>query len=372
MSNDITKQSSSMLVNSSIFIEKLSKYAEATKLEFDDYQKTCVANAIRKTDETLVNSGLSWNDLEVNNVFNVLQQIGFLRLNPSANEVGLMTRNQKRGDKWVKVLEAMIMSNGNDTILKTFGQDVDTFKSYDVFEGDESSGVEYNGWEVVLPKYKPMYKSKKVLYAVYIIRKNDGEFEISISEREDAKISLLANARTNMGSNVDNDLLRELNKLTLDEILGNPKWADYKLKGKYGESPLFSPAWTSPISSERMVSRKLRNHAIRRYPKNFDTTEVAELYQQTFEDEKYIKEDVIEHVENKMLETQKDFNEKANVEKINVKKTGEKFEVKEENEEEKLEKIPKVKKEKEIKQEEIIETEIVEEENVVEDAPDWL
>jgi hypothetical protein len=362
MKQDITKQSSSMLVHSNAFIEKLSKYAEATKLDFDEYQKTCVANAIRKTDDMLASSGMSWNDLDVNNVFNVLQQIGFLRLNTSANEVALITRNQKRGDDWVKTLEAMVMSNGNDTILKTFGQDVDTFKSYDVFEGDDFTGVEYDGWEVKLPKFKPNFKSRKVLYAVYIIRKTDGEFEVAISEREDAKVSLIAHAKSNMGKDVDEDLLRELSKLSLDEILGDKKWLDYKLKSKYGDRPLFSPAWTNPMNTEKMISRKLRNHAIRRYPKNFDKTEIAELYHQTFEDEKYIKENVIDHVEDVMETSQGKYDTEANKENVKIEKSGEKFEVKEEQEEPKQEvktEKPKPEKEKVDKKEKA-------------EMPDWM
>ena len=332
MQNDITKQSSTMLVNSNTFIEKLSKYAELTKIEFDDYQKICVSNAIRAIDPMLANSGLTWNDLDVNNVFNVLQQVAFLKLNPSANEITFMTRNANRGGKWIKVLEAVIMSNGNDTILRNFGQDVADFKSYEVYEGDDFSGMQMDGWETLLPKYTPRYKSKKVMYSVYLIKKTNGEIEVSIAEREDAKISLLANARTNMGSNVDETLLRELNGHSLDELLSNPKWLNYKLKTKNGETPLFSPAWTSSISSEKMISRKLRNHAIRRYPKNFNTAEVSELYNQTFEDEKYIKQNVIEATENLEI-AEKSFKEEANKQPLKPKASGEKLVVKQEVEE---------------------------------------
>jgi hypothetical protein len=63
-----------------------------------------------------------------------------------------------------------------------------------------------------------------------------------------------------------------------------------------------------------MLARKLRNHAIRRYPKNFDKTEVAEFYQQTFEDEKYIKSNVID-AEEIIVDSEIEFQEKANIEK---------------------------------------------------------
>ena len=377
MENDITKKSSTMLVNSNTFIEKLRKYAELTKIDFDDYQKICVANAIRSIDPMLASSNLTWNDLDVNNVFNVLQQVAFLKLNPSANEIAFMTRNQKRGEKWIKVLESVIMSNGNDTILRNFGQDVVDFKSYEVYDGDEFSGMQMDGWETLLPKYTPKYKSKKVLYSVYLIKKSNGEIEVSIAEREDAKISLLANARTNMGKNIDEALLRELNNHTLDELLSDPKWLNFKIK-ENNNAPLFSPAWTSSISSEKMISRKLRNHAIRRYPKNFNTTEIAELYQQTFEDEKYIKQNVIEAVDNLEIEEQT-FKEEANKKPLKKESTGEKLVIKQEEEiveeaeieehfDEQVEDVKEMVAEDDEVEDEQVE-DIVEEEEVVEEKP---
>ncbi|MDD5293411.1 MAG: hypothetical protein PHW40_03755, partial [Candidatus Izemoplasmatales bacterium] len=65
-----------------------------------------------------------------------------------------------------------------------------------------------------------------------------------------------------------------------------------KIKKSYGknnyESPLLSPAWSSVVSQESMVMRKIRNHAVRRYPKNFDP-EVQGLYEDTFGDEKHTR-----------------------------------------------------------------------------------
>ena len=328
MSNDITKTSSTMLVTSNTFIEKLKKYADATSLEFDDYQKSCVANGIRAIDPMLSRQGLTWNDLEVNNVFNVLQQVAFLRLNPSASEIAFQVRNEKRPTGNIKVLEAQIQGNGNDTILRNFGVDVQDVKSYEVYEGDDFVGVEYDGWEVKLPKYTPRYKSDKVTHSVYLIRKKNGEIEVSVAEREAVKVSLLANAKQNGASE---ELLRELNQLTLDEILDNPKWLDYKIvkesskkdaKGNWVKesysTPLFNPSYTGSISKERMLARKLRNHAIRRYPKNFDDTLVGEIYRSTFEDEKYEKQ-VIEASETLAIEQQV-FDEKANKEVLKPKK----------------------------------------------------
>lgn len=314
-------ESSVMLNVQNQYIDKLRAYAKSTELDFNDYQKTCVQNAIRTVDPMLKQNGITWNDLDVNNVMNVLQQIAFLKINPSASEVGLILRNQKQGDSWNKVLEAQIMGNGNDTILRNFGVDVKDVKSYEVYDGDEFEGVITDGWETKLPRHIPKYKSNKVKYSVYLIRKRNGEIDVSISEREDAKISLLANAKQN---GADEKVLRELSKLSLDEILSDEKWLNYQIvktyQGKENKTPLFNPSYTSPISSEKMIARKLRNHAIRRYPKDFGREEVAEIYEQTFEDERYVKHNVIDHEEILGLE-EKNFEEKANKEPLkNVEK----------------------------------------------------
>ena len=276
----------------------------------------------------LAKQGLTWNDLDVNNVFNVLQQVAFLRLNPSASEIAFQVRNEKRQDKYIKVLEAQIQGNGNDTILRNFGVDVQDVRSYEVYEGDDFVGVEYDGWEIKLPSYKQKFKSDKVTHSVYLIKKKNGETEVSVAERESVKVSLLANAKQN---GAGEELLRELNKLTLDEILGDTKWLDYKIvkesskkdaKGNWTKesysTPLFNPSYTGVISKERMVSRKLRNHAIRRYPKDFDDTLVEEIYRSTFEDEKYEK-NVIE-ASDVLANEQIAFDEKANKEVLKPKK----------------------------------------------------
>jgi len=394
-------ESSVMLNVQNQYIDKLKAYANAIELDFNDYQKMCVQNAIRTVDPMLKQNDLSWNDLDVNNVMNVLQQIAFLGINPSANEVGLILRNQKQGNDWKKVLEAQIMGNGNDTILRNFGVDVKDVKSYEVYDGDEFEGVITDGWETKLPRHIPKYKSNKVKYSVYLIRKRNGEIDVSISEREDAKISLLANAKQN---GADDEVLRELSKLSIDEILSSPKWLKYeivktssfknKTTGKWEEkesrTPLFNPSYTSPISSEKMLARKLRNHAIRRYPKDFGREEIAEIYEQTFEDERYLKKNVIDH--NEILEIEeKNFEETANkqpLKNVDKPKGGTeklvfKEEVKEVEEDEVIKNaitIGKEDEEEEIENEVVVDDEIeeiIEEESQQQnikndDVPDWM
>jgi hypothetical protein len=233
--------------------------------------------------------------------------------------------------------------------LRSFGEDVKDVKSYIVREGDEFQGVIYDGWEEKLPVYTPKYKSKKALYAVYMIqKKSTNEIVVSISEREDVKQSLLAHIRQN---GADENLLRELAKESLDTLLTETKYVNgviKKEKKSYNkdtkkwsvetyEVPLIGLAWTSAVSKEAVIERKLRNHATRRYPKNFLHADVNELYEETFEEERYPKQ-IVSPDETLQIEQQA-FDEKANKEvlkpttpkKETVKKTvakGEEFVVK--------------------------------------------
>jgi len=117
---------------------------------------------------------------------------------------------------------------------------------------------------------------------------------------DDVKKSLLAGAKQN---GADDDLLREIEKVDVYTLLNDPKWLKRTIKKEYKtwnkdakkyetkqyESPLFNPSYTSPNSRDNMIERKLRNHATRKYPKNFNQTNVKSLYEETFEEEKIYK-----------------------------------------------------------------------------------
>ena len=293
----VSVNSSSMLVITDKYIEKLRNFAQSTGSEFTDYEKRCVMNAIRTIDPMLMANNYSWNDFDVNNVMNVLQQTAFLKLNPSATPRECYYVVRKNYDRQNKkylppTIDFGIEGAGNDVILRNFGDGVVDIRSYIIYEGDEYDLGEMDGWDYKLPKHKRTFKSDRAIFAVYLIKKTTGEIEVAVATREDVKKSLLANARSN---GADEKLIREMDKHTIDELLTIPKWLDHKIPKGHGSNtystPLFSPAWTSPISRESMILRKIRNHAVRRYPKNFNP-EIQRLYEATFEDEKYAKQEV--------------------------------------------------------------------------------
>lgn len=304
---NIADLSSQMLVTTNKFIDKLTKFAEASHIEFDEVARRCVESGMNEIYPMIERSNYSLNQFDVNNVVSVLKRAAFLKLDASNKECYFQIRRVKVGDKYVPTIEFGIQGAGNDRILREFGDSVIDVRSYIVYEGDEFTDGYVDGWDVILPTYKRTRKSNKPLFAVYLIKKTNGEIDVAYGVLDDVKKSLLANAKQNGASD---DLIRELNKYDLYEILENEKWLNYKIKKSNGYStPLFNPSYTSPISMYNMIERKLRNHATRKYPKNFNNTKLAEIYEETYEDEKYRDGKLVikaeEHVESAQVEFDK-------------------------------------------------------------------
>jgi len=321
--NKVITRNSGMLTATNTYLAKIKDFAKETNLDFTEYQKQCVVNAVRKINPLLKSQNITWHNLEVDNIYTVLQQTAFLKLNPSAvpNECYYIIRKYWNGSSYDHVLEFGVEGAGNDVILRKFGQDVADIKSYIVYKGDEFTEGYMDGWEMTLPKHKRTFKSHIPEKAVYLIKKSNDEIDVQYSDTEDVKKSLLANAKQN---GAEDNLLRELNKLKLYDILNDEKWLNYTIKKKgYGkkkdyETPLFNPSYTSPISQQNMIERKLRNHATRKYPKNFNTDEVSKLYENTF-DEKYDEQGNIITAEEKLQITQDDFETNSGSEYIDEK-----------------------------------------------------
>ena len=291
-------------VTSKNFVQKLEGIASGIDLDFNDYQKQCVFNAIRTIDPMVKANGYSLAQFDQDNVILVLQQVAFLKLNPSANprECYFIVRKNKdkQGNELAPILEFGIEGAGNDVILTEFGRDVKAVKSYIVYEGDEFTEGYMDGWDVILPKYKRTFKTNQPKMAVYLVKRLNDEIDVLYATLDDVKKSLLAGAKQN---GADDDLLREIEKVDVYTLLNDPKWLKRTIKKEYKtwnkearkyetkqyESPLFNPSYTAPNSRDNMIERKLRNHATRKYPKNFNQTNVKTLYEETFEEEKLYK-----------------------------------------------------------------------------------
>ena len=318
--NDVSKPLELEVVTTN-FVNKLTSIANDIKIDFDDYQKQCVFNALRTIDPMVRGQGLTINSFDQNNVILALQQVAFLRLNPSANPrecYFIVRKNKDKQGNEVPTLEFGIEGAGNDRILMEFGRDVKAVKSYIVYEEDEFTEGYMDGWDVILPKYKRTFKTNRPKMAVYLIRRADGETDVLYATMDDVKKSLLAGAKQN---GADDKLLREIEKETVWALLTDEKWLTRVIRKEFKKwnqttkkyevteytSPLFNPSYTSPNSRDNMVERKLRNHATRKYPKNFDRTELKSLYEETFEEEKLYKKNQIIDAEERLELAQEEF-----------------------------------------------------------------
>lgn len=315
MGNEVKMKSSSMLVMSNDIITKLQNYGKMTNLTYSDYGMKCVDGMFTKINDILLDNNLTWEHFKaseqgVNNIFSAIKFVANMELNVANNEVALTLRNKDVNGVKIPMLEYKIQGVGNDKIIRRFGNNVKDVKSYIVYEGDDFTLPYVDGFNYVLPKYNPKFKSQKALYAVYLIKLENGDIDVSIGSREDVKVSVLAHIedthRFNDAYAKNKALKDDLEKATLDELIGG-KFADLMVGGK---TLIRNKAYTG-ANRERMVERKLRNWALRKWSHNLDfgRVEYQKSFEETFEDEEKYNQTkdkgiVIEH-------NQQEFNEKS-------------------------------------------------------------
>lgn len=308
MSNlDVIKRET-MLSTTNAWVKRLSAFASSNDIKFDDYQKDIVVNTVRKIGEM----GFDIFAYEQNNVADILYQTAFLRLNPSATPRHCYFINRdvyESGRKVGSKLEMGIEGEGNDEILRKFGvgikrdeknEAVGIHKVWIVREGDEYQEGYFNGIQFTPPTWRPKLlkageRKGKVLKLVYPIERTNGEVEFWASDREDLQPILLKHIEQNLMSyrKADKDgfnkVMRELRQMTFDEIIDKHQDTEISFKN-YGKDYNVRIIQDSYVGStgEAMIIRKLRNTAIRNFPKNFDTTIIETIYRNTFE-EKYDK-----------------------------------------------------------------------------------
>ena len=267
-------------------------------IQLDDYQKECCINAISAINNLLYTNGLDWGseNLDPSNYQDVIKKVGMQKLNAMASnrEVYFQLRNTKVGDKWKKMIEVGLEGDGNDAILRNFGVNVKkVFPFWEVREGDKFEYPAFKGIEITPPIWAPTGKGK-VVRVVYPIQLNDGTIEYRISEREDVKKNLVAHINNNMMNETfgicadryhataeqkakieekKQECKVKMSAMTLEQILD---CADFL--------PWISPSWSDEQSRESMIVRKMRNNAIKKFPKDFGNAYVKQAYDE-FTDE---------------------------------------------------------------------------------------
>jgi hypothetical protein len=221
--------------------------------------------------------------MDTSNLREVVAQAASLKLNANAmpRECYFQLRNKKIGDKYVKVVEMGVEGNGNDAMLRNFGVGVKTvYPCWLVKEGDEFTYPKRKGMRMEPPEWEEKGLSNKVIRVVYPILLNDGTEQYLIAERDGVK--------TNLFAHIKNNLLNETFGIAESSYKATPKQKE-QIKAKKEEifaelrkcetvdemlaceiaRPYMSPAWLD--TPESMIVRKMRNNAIRNFPKDMNS-----------------------------------------------------------------------------------------------------
>lgn len=256
---------------------------EQCGVEFDEYSKKCAMSAmgsiyqlVQNTDETTMS------DLNTSNLREIVEQCASLKLNANAvpREVYFQLRSKQINGEWKKVVEMGIEGDGNDALLRQFGNEVaKVYPVWIVKEGDEFTYPKRVGIEITPPSWEQKGLSEKVSKVVYPVKLTDGTMEYLIADRESVKTNLIAHIRNNM-MNETFGICKDRYKATAEqkqqiktkkeEILSavrSCETLDDMLKCSEAQ-PYISAAWID--TPEQMITRKLRNNAIKKFPKNMN------------------------------------------------------------------------------------------------------
>lgn len=274
------------------FVGLLKTDFQEAGIEFDDYSKQCVVAAMSSIYQLVQSSKVDMNSLNNSTLRNVLGQVSSLRLNANAMPrecYFTLRKRQNANGNWEQVVELGIEGDGNDALLRQFGNEVD--KVYPVWlvkEGDEFTYPKRKGIEVEPPTWEEKGLSQKVIRVVYPVKLKDGTIEYLISERESVKTNLIAHIRNNM-MNETFGICKDRYKATIEQ--------KQQIKEKKSEimeavrkcetledmlncevaRPYISAAWLD--TPEQMFVRKMRNNAIKKFPKNLNSIASSSLLQ---------------------------------------------------------------------------------------------
>lgn len=270
-------------------------------VQFDDYSKQCVMAAMSSVYQLATSNKIDMQSFNGSNLRDVMGQVASLKLN--ANSVpreiyfSLRKRQNAKGE-WEQIVELGIEGDGNDALLRQYGQDVErVYPCWLVKEGDEFTYPIHRGIEVEPPTWTQRGESEKVVRVVYPVKLQSGEVEYLIAERESVKTNLMSHVRNNLMNETfgivtgkkSNGKERTRYDATPEEKkkIAERKEEIYEALRKCESledmiscemaKPYISAAWLD--TSESMIVRKMRNNATKKFPKNLNNMASASLLQ---------------------------------------------------------------------------------------------
>lgn len=270
----------------------VSRDFEQCGVSYDEYAKQCAMNAMSSIFQLVQNTdNTDMNNLNTSNLREVVAQCASLKLNANAvpREVYFQLRSKQINGQWCKIVEMGIEGDGNDALLRQFGNNVDTvYPVWLVKDGDDFTYPRRRGIEVEPAEWVQKGLSDKTVRVVYPVKLKDGTVDYLIAEREPVRTNLIAHIR--------NNLLNETFGICENRYKATPKQKE-QIKAKKEEilsvvrecetledilkcevaKPYISAAWLD--TPEAMIVRKMRNNAIKKFPKNLNSMASSSLLQ---------------------------------------------------------------------------------------------
>lgn len=304
-----TKKFSTYLANvNDAFMPLIERQMASNSIEFSEYSKKCVMNAIGAINQMLDANGLNFKSegIDQSNITNILLDVAYLELNAISqpSECYFTIRNVKRKDgTYKKMIEFSIQGDGFDAILSRFGRNVKkVYPHWLVRENDYFEYPQYNGLEYTPPIWKPQ-GAGNVVRIVYPILHTDNTIHYYIGERDDVLRNLMAHINNNL-MNEAFGIAENRYKATAEQLKKiNAKKSELKARAKqlgWGVldddtlAPFISPSWKEDFSRESMIIRKIRNNIVKKIPKDFGSPAVLESYSESSDDGYKRTKDIIE------------------------------------------------------------------------------
>lgn len=274
------------------YMPMIARQMEDNQIQFSDYSKRCVMNAIGTIQQMLDKNGMNFSnpDLDQANLTGILLNVAHLELNAIAqpSECYFQIRNVKVADgKYKKQIEFGIQGDGYDAILARFGRNVKKVYPYWLVRADDYFEYPmYNGVEFTPPKWQPK-GTGEVVRVVYPVLHTDNTLHFYIGERSDVLRNLLAHINNNM-MNETFGICQNRYKATQEQLAQIAQKKD-ELKARAKElgfgaldddvlAPYISPSWKEDFSRESMIIRKIRNNIVKKIPKDFSHPAVFESF----------------------------------------------------------------------------------------------
>lgn len=249
----------------------------------DEDNKRCAVHAMESIFHLVTESGTEMKNLNTSNLREVVEHCASLKLDAAAmpRECYFQIRKRKVGNNWTASVEMGIEGAGYEAMLRNYGVNVKTvYPTWVIKDGDTFVFPKRKGLKVEPPEWEPAGKSNKVIRVVVPIMLNDGTEQYLMSDRKDVVVNLFAHIRNNL-MNETFGICENRYKATdkqKDEIAGKKEEIYEKLRqcetvdemlAVPEARPYISAAWLD--STEAMITRKLINNCVKKFPKSLNT-----------------------------------------------------------------------------------------------------